>query len=35
MKLLNKTFGSIEEVVGFVKNNKDVREKEEDLKWLT
>ena len=27
MKLLNKTFRSIEEVVDFVKNNKDVREK--------
>lgn len=27
MKLLNKAFGSIEEVVGFVKNNKEIREK--------
>ena len=27
MKLLNKTFNSIEEIADFIKNNTDVREK--------
>lgn len=34
MKLLNKTFKSIEEVADFVKNNKDVREKWRLHNWV-